>query len=260
MIRTIWLLALLAGFCSLNAQQTEGIVIYERKINLHRRIQDEQMRAMMPEFRVSKHQLRFNDTVSVYKTLPEAEMPEAGSEGGNRIFIRAGGADNSETFRDFNTLRSVEMRELGAKTYLIEDTIRLRNWKLSNETKQFLGFTCRKATCTEQQLTGIRRVNFGSSGEQTDTSRPQPRDVKVEAWYAEGLNAPAGPESYGMLPGVILELVIDDGAVVFTALEVKKEVSEKELREPKKGKRISRAAFMQLQSEAFGGGRMMRMQ
>ncbi len=47
-----------------------GAVIYERKINMHKTIQDEQMKAMIPEFRTSKHMLLFSDSISVYKMVP----------------------------------------------------------------------------------------------------------------------------------------------------------------------------------------------
>jgi hypothetical protein len=39
------------------AQMKEGLIVYERKVNMHRRITDEQMKAMMPEFRTSNYQL-----------------------------------------------------------------------------------------------------------------------------------------------------------------------------------------------------------
>ena len=65
---------LLTGFVSLTALQAQvkqGTIIYERKINMHKTIQDEQMKAMIPEFRTSKHMLLFSDSVSMYKLVPE---------------------------------------------------------------------------------------------------------------------------------------------------------------------------------------------
>ena len=56
---------------TLIAQMKEGTIVYERKMNLHRTITDEQMKAMMPEFRTSKHQLLFSDSTSVYKAVAE---------------------------------------------------------------------------------------------------------------------------------------------------------------------------------------------
>jgi GLPGLI family protein len=245
---------------------TKGVITYERKINMHRRIQDEQVKAMIPEFRTSKHMLLFSDSTSVYKAVPEEEMPETFNEGGGggaRISFRSGGGENGELYKNFSVSRSIESRELGAKTYIIEDSIRPRAWKLTGETKQIMGYTCRKAVSTESMMIGGgMRVSFGGGAAQNDTAnRAVPKPVTVEAWYAESITAPVGPESYGMLPGVILELNIDDGSMIYSAVDIKKEVDQKEIKEPKKGKKITRQEYMKMQSELMGNGgtRVIRM-
>lgn len=260
MKKIVYLASLLLSSSTLFAQLHEGVITYERKINMHRRIQDEQVKAMIPEFRTTKHQLLFSDSVSVYKAVPDDEMPEAGSEsGGNRFVMRMGGlGENGELYKNFAEGKSIQSTDLGAKTYIIEDSIRQRNWKLTSETKEILGYTCRKAISTETMMGGGARVvvmNGNNSNAQPDTSnRPKPQPVQIEAWYAEGITAPVGPESYGMLPGVILELNIDNGAIIFSAVDVKKEVSKKDIKEPKKGKKVTREEFMNMQRELFGNG------
>ena len=49
-------------------QGTEGVITYEMKINLHRRIPpgQEARKAMIPEFRTTKQQLFFNQSESLY--------------------------------------------------------------------------------------------------------------------------------------------------------------------------------------------------
>jgi GLPGLI family protein len=257
MKKLLYLAVVMLAALPVFAQLHEGAITYERKINMHRRIQDEQMKAMIPEVRTTKHMLLFSDSSSVYKAVPEDEMPEAGGEGGGRVFIRAGGpGDNGELFKNFAEGKSIESHEMGAKTYIIEDSIRPRNWKLTGETKQILGYTCRKATSTETMTTGGNiRMNVNGNNRTTDTtSRPQPKQVTVEAWYAEGITAPVGPESYGLLPGVILELNVDNGAVIYSAVDIKKEVAKKDIKEPKKGKKITRKEYMDMQRELMGGG------
>jgi GLPGLI family protein len=266
MRKIIYLAAFLFSSSGLVAQISEGVIIYERKINMHKRIQDEQMKAMIPEFRTSKHQLLFSDSTSMYKAVPEDEMPEGFGEGGGNRFVMRMGGDNGELYKNFAVGKSLESRELGAKTYIIEDSIRPRSWKLTSETKVIHGYTCRKAISTETMVTGGgMRVRMGGADNNAaaDTAnRPQPRQVTVEAWYAEGITAPVGPESYGMLPGVILELNIDNGSMTFSAVEIKKEVDRKEIKEPKKGKKVTREEFMKMMAElmpAGGGQRMIRM-
>jgi len=259
MKKIVYLVSLLLSSSTLFAQLHEGVITYERKINMHRRIQDEQVKAMVPEFRISKHQLLFSDSVSVYKVVPEDEMPEAGNEsGGNRMVIRMGGpGDNGELYKNFAEGKSIQSTDLGAKTYIIEDSIRPRSWKLTGETKSILGYTCRKAVSTETMMIGggARVVVMNGSSSQPDTAnRPKPQQVQVEAWYAEGITAPVGPESYGMLPGLIMELNIDNGAMIYSAIDVKKEVAKKDIKKPKKGKKITREEFMNMQRELMGNG------
>jgi GLPGLI family protein len=263
MTKIAYLVLSLLSVGALNAQTTEGVIIYERKINMHKRIQDEQMKAMIPEFRTTRHQLMFSDSSSAYKAVPEDEMPEGftGEGGGNRIVMRMGPGENSELYKNFASGKSIESRELGAKTYIIEDSIRPRGWKLTGETKVIQGYTCRKATSTETMMTGstMRIRSGGENNTTTDTTnRPQPKQVVVEAWYAEGITAPVGPESYGMLPGVILELNIDDGSMIYSAVEIKKSVDKKDIKEPKKGKKITRQEYIKMQEELFQGNGGMR--
>ena len=249
-----------AGALSLSALQAqikEGTVIYERKINMHKMLQDEQMRAMMPEFRTSKHILQFSDSSSLYKTIPEDEAPdpfEGGPGGGGpRIMIRMGGGDGDELYKNFAQSKSVLLTELGAKTYIVEDSIRAQKWKLSDETKTILGHSCHKAT-TQQTIMGggVMRININGNNPGDTTKKmnaPKPTQVDVVAWYADDIQTPVGPENNGGLPGVILMLDINNAQTVYTATEIKKEVNNKEVKEPTKGKKITRADLQKLQME-----------
>src|SRR6185436_6619904 len=56
-------------------QTNEGIITYETKINLHRTLpkEREEMKKMIPEFRVSQQELYFNVDESLYKNVEEDE-------------------------------------------------------------------------------------------------------------------------------------------------------------------------------------------
>ena len=266
MKKAFLLLITTASFSCIKAQIKEGTIVYERKINQHRAISDEQMKAMLPEFRTSRHQLIFSDSVSLFKLLPEDEAPDPfASSGGPRIIMRMSGSDGGDLYKNFKVAQSVSSQELGGKTYLITDSIKQQPWKIGTETKQILGYTCIKAIRKMTvQTGGVRRMSFSSGGgaPQVDTTAAQakPREIEIVAWYAENLVSPAGPDSYGLLPGVILELNMDNGATVYTATEVKKTADSKDLKEPKKGKAITSAEFNKLRLEMIsnqlpaGGG------
>jgi GLPGLI family protein len=261
----------LAGFSAM-AQLKEGTVVYERKVNVHRTITDEQMRAMIPEFRTSKHMLMFSDSVSLFRLLPEDEAPDpfAGGNGGRVMFRFGGNTDGGDLYKNLSQSKSVLTAELADKNYLIIDTIRQLPWKLTGETKQILGYTCLKATRKMNvSIAPARRMVVGGGGisvnNSTENDAPQQKEIEVVAWYTEAIACPAGPDNNGQLPGLILQLDSDNGATVYNAIEVKKNVDMKELKEPKKGKIITqvefnklRADLMQQQMQNMGGGRNIR--
>jgi GLPGLI family protein len=261
-------LTCLTGFLMANAQQKEGTIVFERKINMYKTITDEQMRAMMPEFRISKHMLLFSDSVSVFRVIPEDEAPDpfAGGGGGGPRMIMRFGNDGGDLYKNFGQSKSVLTSELGGKNFLIIDSIKAQPWKLSMETKQILGQTCHKATrkIPAAQM-GMRMVTMGGPGAATKDTTVQksvaPKDWEVVAWFADNIISPVGPENYGQLPGVILELDVDNGRTVYTAKEIKATVDAKELKEPKKGKVVTQEEYRKLMQQMMqnqGGPSMFR--
>ncbi|HVZ25836.1 MAG TPA: GLPGLI family protein [Sediminibacterium sp.] len=254
----------LSGTIAVSAQIKAGTITYEQKINLHRTIQDEQMKAMLPEFRTGEYLLLFSDSISLYKQMPEDEAPDPfASSGGARIMFRVAGG-GGDLYKNLAEAKSIQVSEIGGKNFLITDSIRQQPWKLDPATKTILGYTCHKATRKIMQGGPMMRrmiMNGGETKTDTSTQTEKGREVEVVAWYADELLSPTGPENYGQLPGVILELNVDNGATVYTAKEVKKTVDTKELKEPKKGKQVTRQEFMKIMSEMMpsgGGARTIR--
>ncbi len=257
MKKTFLIVAGMLSLSSLLAQVKEGTVYFDRKMNMHRIIQDEHMWAMMPEFRTTKHMLLFKDSISVYKTVPEDEAPDpfAGGGGGGGIVMRFNAGGAGDLFKNFSQAKSIQSSEMGGKNFLIIDSIKQLPWKIGTETKQILGYTCTKATRkTMQPAAVMRTISAGGGGATSDTTvrRPQGKEVEVVAWYTESLISPGGPDSYGQLPGLILQLDIDNGATIYTATEVKNSTNPKDLVEPKKGKVVTRQEYQKLMMDMMG--------
>jgi hypothetical protein len=72
---------------SLSAQLRQGAIVYERKTDVHRRMQDEQMKAMVPRFQTGDYEVLFRDSIAVYKAMPKDEAPDPfdNNSGGNRV-------------------------------------------------------------------------------------------------------------------------------------------------------------------------------
>jgi GLPGLI family protein len=213
---------------TVSAQIKEGTIIYKRKVDIHRRITDESTKAMVPQFDTSKLQLIFSGNESIFKKVQEEEdIRDHAGDDGNRIFIKFGGPDN-ETYKDFANEKITELRELGPKKYIIEDTLKKQNWKMEDETKAIDGFNCKKAVTKNNE------------------------NKEVIAWYAEDIQSPTGPEQYGGLPGAILELSVNDGEIVFSAIDIKKGVDKKLVKAPSNGKKITRKEFQKMVDDEFG--------
>mgnify|MGYP000707313757 CR=1 FL=1 len=157
--------------------------------------------------------------------------------------------------RDKNALLQITQLKKNASTSTL-DSISLgkQSFEFSDETKKILGYTCYKAIRkTIAPRMTMRTMSMGgpNSEETVKSNSPAsaPKEIETVAWYTNDIITPAGPENYGLLPGLILEIDVDNGTTVFKATEVKASLNKKELKEPTKGKIIGRKEFQKLQMD-----------
>lgn len=285
-MRKVILLGLMAllTMTSVSAQIKEGKLIFERKTNMRKMITDPEMRARIPEFRTEKFELIFNDQASMFKTIPDDEAPDpfanSGGDrggGGGRFMFKM---PEVNIYTDLNTQLQLEARSMFEKDFLITDTLKPLKWKLSEETKTIAKYVCKKATTSivPQQLNmrlgggggrpagggnrgggGGNRggVSFNTGGVNIsaggDTAGQKPKEIEIVVWYTESIPVSVGPDTYAGLPGAILEVDTDNGSAVISAVEYIAKYSAKELKQPTKGDKMSRAKFMDTLQELFKG-------
>jgi GLPGLI family protein len=240
MKKKLMVFMLLTGVAG-HTQQKEGVIIYERVQNMHRSVNQE-MRAMMPEFKTSQMMLLFSGTKSLYKPIQTDEAPDPFSNrtGGGILSM---GANTIETYIDLDQNKQLSSRNALGTLFLIADTVKKYPWVLTDERKTIAGVECRKATMINISFRPVMRV-VASTTQQDAPPPPKKEEIEVVAWYAESLAAPAGPEQYTGLPGVILELDVDKSAVVIKTKEVRSNTKElKDLKEPKKGRFVTNDGF-----------------
>lgn len=230
MKKIITLLMATAMVQLVTAQINEGKIVFEETIDMHRRIpkDNEQMKAMIPQFRTTKFELSFADNKSLYKAAEEepdlSEQPQGG------VVMRFAGNDNI-FYKDFTTQTTIEKRNLMEKEFIVEDSIRNISWKLMDgETKTIAGHVCKKAT--------------GKSSMGLD----------IIAWYAEDISLSSGPAQFGGLPGLILGMDVNQGEFVYTATTFDKDVKKNDLKAPGKGKKVTPAEFAKIRKELMGDG------
>lgn len=269
MKKVLGMLAVVLASSTLFAQVKEGKIIYEQKINMHKRLppQAEQFKAMIPEFQTNMLELYFNSTQSLFKPakVQEDQLPSADGGGGNRFARFAmGGGGSAETFRDYDNETMVESRELGPKKYLIEDSLAPIKWKLENETMTIAGFECKKATTTVQafgmamgnrsgaQSAGREGQERPNRGGDSSFRKMMEEPQQVVAWYTDQIESSAGPDNYFGLPGLILYLDVDNGTIVYTPKKLEP-LGKEVVAAPTKGNKITKEEYRKMMQQQFQG-------
>ncbi|MFZ6001439.1 MAG: GLPGLI family protein [Bacteroidota bacterium] len=241
MKKLLILLGVLVSLTAANvvfAQTTEGVITYEIKVNMHRRLPPDRqdMKAMIPEFRTTKEQLFFNASESLYKPLIEDEEQDMTASGGG-VHIRMQ-QPNNEFYFDQNTQTIVSKQEFMGKHYLIEDTLKVSPWKFGTETKTIQGYECKQAYYT-------------------DESRPEQK-MEITAWYTDKIRPFLGPERFLSLPGAVLAVDINNAERVIVAKTIEmRPLKKSEMKKPSGGQKSTQAEFRKMVEEQMKqmGGR-----
>lgn len=208
------------------AQQT-GVITYESKMNLHRRLPPEraEMKSMIPEYRVTTEQLFFNASESQYKTLVEDEDQDINaSQGGMRMRFRT---PKNDIYLNQADQQIIAKTELMGKEYLIVDSVQISPWKFGTETREINGYPCQMAYYDDEE-----------------------RKLAVTAWYTMKLRPFLGPERYNTLPGTVLALDINNGERVFVVRNIElRELKKNELKAPTTGEKITQAQYREMVAE-----------
>ncbi|HEY0654508.1 MAG TPA: GLPGLI family protein [Chryseosolibacter sp.] len=207
--------------------QTEGVINYETKINVHRNLPPDrqEMKNMIPEFRVVQDVLFFNGNESLHKPVIEDEEDQFESGGGGMRMRFA--RPQNETYVNQEKAKRVLLQDFMGKKYLIEDSLNVMPWKFGTETKEISGYTCKQATFYNEE-----------------------RKQNITAWYTDKLRPFLGPESYNTLPGGVLQVDINDGERVITAKTVElRPLKKNELKEPSGGTKTTQAEFRKMMNE-----------
>ncbi len=177
---------LLSAFVA-NAQFTQyGKIEYEKKVNVKRQLNDlddeqkqwiEKFKAQIPDFNTSYFDLYFNTSKSLYKPGKEVE-------GGTKLWFAQSPASDNVVLTDFATEKVKANKTVFEQKFLVEDSMRKIEWKISDEIRTIANYKCRKAV-----------------GKIFDS-------VYVVAFYTEDIMVSGGPEMFSGLPGMILQLAI----------------------------------------------------
>jgi GLPGLI family protein len=216
---TIYLIAIFLPV-SLVAQQkfiSHGKIEYERKTNQYafmdeNSIWDNMAKNNMSKFVTYYYDLFFNDKQTLFKQGRDPEIKQ------NKNW----GVFDSENIicTNLDSSSAVTQRSIFGDVFLISDSVRNINWKVTTEIRKIAGFDCRKAV-----------------GRIMDS-------VIVIAFYTDEILTTGGPESFSGLPGMILGLAIPRLHTTWYATKLQLiDITDKDMPAPKKGKKLTGPAY-----------------
>ncbi len=212
--------------------QTEGTVRYQETVllNIEMPDMDEEMLARIPKSTSVQKLLHFSATESLYMDEPQDEfaagdMNWTGSSAGGGEVKMVMRRPESRFYMDLDAGERIEQREFFGKVFLVKDALPQYGWKLTGEQKTILDYACQQATFA-------------------DSTR------KLVAWFTPEIPVSTGPDAFGQLPGLVLEVDVNDGERVITATAVKlAELEKGSIEKPAKGKEVNQEEFQAIVKE-----------
>lgn len=284
---TRYVIMLLISFFTITtyAQDVKGIATYQTKttVDMSRFSRDgeqmseqrkKQIMERMKNFLEKEFTLTFTKNESFYKEEEKLATPgQGGGRGGFGGGFTQGGIYKNTAQNDY-----AQENNMFGKVFLIKDTINNLQWELVKESKMIGQYPVFKAVATrniEQNLfSRLGRRGGGRDAQnekESDTLKtastedkvvevPEPKTETITAWYTPMIPASHGPDQFGGLPGLILELNTKDTTILCTkvVLNPKEEIT---IEAPEKGKKVTREEYQKIvdekakeMSERFGGG------
>ncbi len=201
-----------------------GKIEYERKKNVHALFKDEEWfdryKSSQQKFITNYFDLVFDTGRSCYKPGREVDNPTN--------WMSSAPANDNIVYTDFATKKVDAQKNVYEEKFHVQDSMRKLEWKEKDEIRTILGHQCRKAVSII-----------------CDT-------VYVVAFYAEDIPVSSGPEMFGGLPGMILELAVPRLHTTWTATKIEQIVpAETDYKIPDKGKKTNQKDLLQTLITSF---------
>jgi GLPGLI family protein len=201
-----------------------GKITYEEKVKIEIRLEGDaaQFADQMPKEQVSRKVLYFNRDCAIYE--PDAKKEESVMDqhsGGMQVRIMRGG-ENDKIYCDLREMKKTEQKEFMTRMFLVEDDLRTSDWKITGNSKIILGYNCQEAVLK-------------------DTANV------TKAWFTGSIPVSAGPAGFYGLPGLILQIDINDGKRLITAASIEPSLEVTDfLEKPEEGKKVTQEEYRKI--------------
>lgn len=220
---------------TINAQTFQGKAYYQTKRNVNMKLDSsevnnemqKQIQEMIRKQFEKTYILTFNKTESIYKEEQQLAKPQ--SQSGITIQV---GSSSDILYKNIKSSIYTKSNEVFGKRFLVKDKLEALDWTISKETKMIGKYLCIKATHTKMV------DDFDDDFEKKE----EQKELNIIAWYTPEIPVSIGPEQYGGLPGLIIELHEDKMHFVCSKI-ILNPTDKIDIVAPTKGKKMNQKEF-----------------
>ena len=222
MFITLWFALFVPSLC-VGQYLLAGKVEYERKVNVHAQYEGsewfERYKSEVAKFNSTYFNLYFDTSRVMYKPGREVDNPNRWGTGPSNENI---------VCTDLAAKRVVALKTIYETKFLVQDSMRHLLWKEKPEIRTIAGHQCHKAVAIICD------------------------SVYVVAFYAEDIPISGGPEMFGGLPGLILELAVPRLHTTWVATTIEQVTpTTADFKAPEKGKKVNSKELQESIRESF---------
>jgi len=215
----------------------QGKIEFEKKVNMYALIKDqikkypeytyytmafEDYQKKQPQFKTLKSSVTFSKDLTLFKPVEEDGVS-------NTFFSDFAAAQQNNTIVTNTTQgTSIAQKTVYEQTYLVKDSTRKINWKITDERRTIAGYDCRRANALIMD------------------------SIYVVAFYTDQIPVSGGPESFTGLPGMILGIALPyEHTTWFATSVLDQPVTEESIKAPTKGKPVNNLELMTILKSAL---------
>jgi len=185
--------------------------------------------------------LSFNSQESVFLEEEKIDAISGATDSWGGYFSRG------DHYKNIKENRIVQSQEFYGKRFLVKDKLYRLEWSMGTETKKIGEYTCYKAKAFVPSVE-LNWFNFSWSDLSSNTDKDAGEEkleeklTVVEAWYTPQIPVSQGPAEYWGLPGLILEVSVDNTTLLCTEILINK-ADKADIEAPAKGEEITKKDY-----------------
>ena len=202
--------------------------------------------------------LTFNKEESIYKEDDKLDAISGATDTWGNNF------SPGPLYKNVKTNTFVQDQEFYGKQFLVKEELQPLEWKIGTETKQIGNYTCFKATCkrtdfdvswwnfswdrlrnnyVENKSDSIKTADV--AGLKSEPLKEEIDMVEIEAWYTPMIPVSQGPDDYWGLPGLILEISVNNTTLLCSKIVMNPE-EKIDIEAPDKGKEVTKKEYQEI--------------